>query len=142
MGAEVRAAWIGAGAAVVVALIGVFGPKLLERPSTATPSTGASNGARVVLHVHEGDSFDLPEAMRARLLEQGYVVPAIRTVDSDKGPQVVTQVRYFRTSDRVGADRIATLLTNWGAGSVERQYIGGLARVVSRNSYEIWFVQR
>jgi hypothetical protein len=104
-------------------------------PQSHLPS---SQPVTIYIHISDESQRARAEDIRKELVKSGIgVAPGVeRVADSPRS----TQVRYFRPMDRLGAEEIRRLLTEYlGVRDIETSLIKGYETKVPGRHYEIWF---
>lgn len=105
-------------------------------PASHLPS---SQPLTIFLHISDAGQLARAEEIRKELEKNGIRVPGIERVATAVRS---TQVRYFRDTDRVGADEIKRLLSEYlGVKEIDVEPIKGYEDKVRARQYEIWFAR-
>ena len=103
-------------------------------PQSHLPSTQL---VTVYIHISNEEQRPRAEAIQQELAKLGIKAPGVERVPARLQS---TQVRYFRPADRLGAQEIKRLLSEYLAvGEIETPLIKGFETKVPGRQYEIWF---
>lgn len=110
------------------------GPSGAVVPSTAPRSIEP----RVYFQVRsQGEADDVTRRLMPLLKDQRFVVPRPEVLST--GPNS-TEVRFFRSGEREGADRIVNILKQAGIANAQPKYVAGYedSLRIRQNHFEVW----
>jgi hypothetical protein len=72
------------------------------------------------------------------LQQEGFIVPTPEILT--QGPKATTEVRYFRSDEKAGAEQIVTALSTVGISNVQAKYVSGYedSKRIRPRHYEVW----
>jgi hypothetical protein len=121
---------------------------LLAQAEIALASTSRNEGKStnipgsaglIYIQIRPTQPLEKAREIQQELIGKGFAVPDIEPLDV--GPTTNTEVRYFRESEKDGADAIVSILQRLDVKNVSAKYIPGYTKSIKVKSkqYEIWF---
>jgi len=103
--------------------------------SVAQDAAVRANQSRVFIHIATEAQRPLAQNIARGLGSNGIIVSGVELITSPPGS---SQLRYFRTEDKAGAETIVTALSSFNI-SLKPTFTKGYETIARPGDYEIWF---